>query len=64
VRYSSLKLANKRVILRALDLATAYPALDFEDMLALAHMERLGVTDLLSYDRDFDRVAAIHRREP
>ncbi|MCC6626149.1 MAG: PIN domain-containing protein [Chloroflexi bacterium] len=61
VRYPNLKLMNKRVILRALDLATVYPALDFEDVLALAYMERQGVTELLSYDRDFDRVAAIDR---
>lgn len=64
LRYPSLKIQNKRIILRALDFYTVYPTLDFEDLLALAHMERSGITALLSYDRDFNRVTAIHREEP
>lgn len=59
-----LKLPQKRTYLRALDLYVAYPRLDFEDVLAVAHMERQHITTLLSYDRDFDRLSTISRQEP
>lgn len=60
----SLKLDNKRSFLRAFDLWDLYPALDFEDVLTVAHMERLGLTDLISYDRDFDGIPPVQRSEP
>lgn len=59
-----LKLPQKRLYLRALDLYVAHPALDFEDAVAIAHMERLKLKELYSYDTDFDRVATISREEP
>lgn len=59
-----LKLPQKRVYLRALDLYASYPHLDFEDALAAAHMEQRGVREILSYDRDFDRVPGLKRIEP
>lgn len=59
-----LRLPQKRVYLRALDLYASAPSLDFEDALAVAHMERQGIKELLSYDRDFDRVQGITRVEP
>ena len=59
-----LRLATKRVYLRALDLRVIHPRLDFEDAVCIAHMERLGINDLLSYDRDFDRIPTITRQEP
>lgn len=59
-----LKLSQKRLYLRALDLYASSPFLDFEDAVALAHMERTGIKEFLSYDRDFDRVAGITRVEP
>lgn len=59
-----LRLPQKRIYLRALDLYASSPFLDFEDSLAIAHMERRGVRELLSYDRDFDRVQGIQRVEP
>lgn len=59
-----LKLPQKRTYLRALDLYVAHPRLDFEDALAVAHMERQHIATLLSYDRDFDRIATITRQEP
>ncbi len=58
-----LKLANRRVFLRALDMY-ASTHLDFEDCLSIAHMERLKVNTILSYDQDFDRVKGIQWREP
>ena len=59
-----LRLPQKRVYLRALDIYASCPFLDFEDALAAAHMERLGVSEIVSYDRDFDRVAGLQRVEP
>ena len=64
VTLRGLKLPNKRVYLQALDLYASFPFLDFEDALAVAHMERQGVKELLSYDRDFDRIPGITRVEP
>ncbi len=58
-----LKIQYRRTFLRALDLF-AGSNLDFEDTLSLAHMERMQVTTIISYDRDFDRFKNINRREP
>jgi predicted nucleic acid-binding protein len=58
-----LKLTHRRVYLRALDLYATYP-IDFEDALVVAQMERQKVTEVYSYDRDFDQVAGITRLEP
>ncbi len=60
----SLKLRNKRTYLRALDLYATYPSLDFEDALSAAHMERQGISEIVTYDRDFDRLPGIKRIEP
>jgi predicted nucleic acid-binding protein len=60
---SGLKVPHRQVCLRALDLYTKHP-LDFEDCLALAHMEQQHLTQIYSYDRGFDRVSGIHRLEP
>ena len=59
-----LKLFQKKLYLRALDLYASYPFLDFEDALSAAYMEKQGLTEILSYDTDFDRVSGIIRREP
>ena len=58
-----LKLSSRKLYLRALDLYAAL-AIDFEDALAVAHMERHGISQTLSYDAHFDRVAGIERCEP
>ena len=58
-----LKLTNRRLYLHALDVYAA-TNLDFEDALIVAHMERLKISDLVSYDRDFDHVPGIVRYEP
>lgn len=60
----SIRIRGKRVVLRALDLYAAYEFLDFEDALAVAHMEREGCEEIVSYDRDFDRVPSVRRAEP
>ena len=59
-----LKLPQKQVYLRALDLYALHPTLDFEDVLIVAHMEQADISELLSYDQGFDRVPTITRQEP
>ena len=59
-----VRLPQKRVCLQALDIYATSPFLDFEDALAVAHMEQAGVAEIVSYDRDFDRVAGVQRVEP
>ena len=59
-----VRLPHKHVCLRALDLYASSAFLDFEDALAVAHMERRGTAEIVSYDRDFDRVSGIRRTEP
>ncbi len=59
-----LRLPQKRVYVEALDLYASSPVLDFEDALAVAHMEMEGVTEIVSYDRDFDLLPSLRRVEP
>ena len=63
VSLPGLRVPHRRSFLRALDLY-ASTSLDFEDTLTIAHMERLKLTTILSYDQDFDRIKGIQRREP
>jgi predicted nucleic acid-binding protein len=58
------KLEHKWAILRALELYAAERFLDFEDALAVAHMARRRIMEIVSYDTDFDRIAGITRVEP
>lgn len=64
VALRGVRLSHKRTVLRALDLYAAHTFLDFEDALSVSHMERLGITEVLSYDTDFDRISGIQRVEP
>ena len=59
-----LRLPQKRTYIEALDIYASFPSLDFEDALAVAHMKRLGIEEIVSYDRDFDRLSGIQRVEP
>ena len=47
-----------------MDVFAAAPFLDFEDAVIVAHMERHGMRELVSYDTDFDHTPAINRKEP
>jgi predicted nucleic acid-binding protein len=64
INLRALKLPHKRSFLRAFDLWDDHPALDFEDALSIAHMERLNVEVIFSYDKDFDAVDGVTRAEP
>lgn len=57
------KCPGRSVYLRALALY-ARENIDFPDCLTAAHMEQAKLTELYSYDTDFDRFEAIHRRTP
>jgi len=59
-----LKLPNKSLYLFALDLYAATAALDFVDALVVAHMQHAHISTVVSFDRDFDRVPGIRRRDP
>jgi len=59
----AFRVRNRTEVLRALD-RYATTRLDFSDALLVAAMEQEGSADLYSYDRHFDRVAGIARREP
>jgi predicted nucleic acid-binding protein len=60
-----LKLPNRRQYLRALELYSNNP-IDFEDALSVAAMERQKISELYSYDKDFDRItdSKVTRLEP
>ena len=64
VTLRGIRLAQKRVYVRALDIYASSSFLDFEDALAAAHMEQQGVREIVSYDKDFDLVAGLQRVEP
>lgn len=64
INWQGLKLSNKPLYRRALELYAKYPRLDFEDVLNIAYMERRGVSEIYSYDTDFDRVSEVNRIEP
>jgi predicted nucleic acid-binding protein len=59
----NLKFLYRSVFLRALELYVRHNV-DFEDCLTAAYMERQKITDIYSYDKDFDTIAGIKRLEP
>lgn len=59
-----LRLPQKRVYINALNVYASSPSLDFEDALAVAHMQQNGITEIISYDKDFDSIPGIRRSEP
>jgi len=63
VALDGFKVANRRALLRALDLYATYP-IDFSDAFLKATMETENATVIYSYDTDFDRFPEITRREP
>jgi predicted nucleic acid-binding protein len=58
-----LKVASKRVCIRALEL-WANVNVDFVDALTVAQMERQKIPTIASYDEDFDRFPQIQRESP
>ncbi len=59
-----LRLPQKHIYINALNIYASSPALDFEDALAIAHMQHQRITQIISYDKDFDQIPDIQRLEP
>ena len=59
-----LVMDEKAVVERAIEVYEAYPDLDFEDALSVAHMESRGIHEIVSYERGFDAVPSLTRVEP
>jgi predicted nucleic acid-binding protein len=60
-----LKIPQKQTFRRALELWVETPSVrDFVDALHVAHMERLGIRAIASFDRDLDRFPQVERHEP
>ncbi len=58
-----IRLPNKPIFRRAFNLYCAQ-RMSFVDAYNAAFMEARGITDIYSYDTDFDRVQGINRLEP
>ena len=58
-----LHVGDRSVWPRTFEIFVRYP-IDFIDAYHAALIESRGETELVSYDRDFDRVPGLHRREP
>ena len=63
VRLPQFQMRNRQSVLRALELY-ASTNLDFGDTLIIASMEQQGSHLLYSYDKGFDRIKSITRKEP
>lgn len=63
VRLPGFRLANRRALLRALDLYGS-TNLGFGDAVIVASMELTGAQTVYSFDRHFDRIPGIVRVEP
>ncbi len=59
-----LRLRDKRLYLRALELYVQYPALDIEDAISASRMQALGIKEIYSYDTDLDDIPNLTRLEP
>lgn len=64
VSIANLRIHGKERVIRALNVYEERPFLGFEDALIVAHLEGSGATQVVSYDRHFDRVPGIQRIEP
>lgn len=64
LRFRGVRIPNKRLYLRALELYATVSLLSFVDCLCVAYAEREDVSTVVTFDRGFDRVASITRLEP
>lgn len=63
INLPGIKLGHKRLYSRVFELCTT-SAIDYIDAYHVALMERRGCAEILSYDRHFDRIEGVRRREP
>ncbi len=62
LQLKGLQIPNRKMHQHAIDVFES-TRLDFADCLIAADMKRQGITEIVSYDRDFDRIADISRVE-
>ena len=63
IAFPGLSLPDKRLCLRALELY-ATTRLSFADAYNAAFMQEEGISEIFSWDTDFDRLPGITRQEP
>lgn len=63
LRLRNFRVPSRGTVIRALELYAA-TNLDFGDALMATLMLRAGISDLYSYDRHFDQLKGITRKEP
>lgn len=59
-----MELDTKEACLRALEIYARHRNLDFPDALIVGNLEVAGLTEVYSYDRDWDRIDGVTRVEP
>lgn len=64
IRLRGVRLTNKRLYLRALDLYVSQPRLSFVDALLAVRAEAESPAIVISFDEGFDRVDGLERVEP
>lgn len=63
INLPGIKLTNKRMYRRAFELYTTL-SIDFTDAYNAALMESHKNAEIISYDKDFDRIPTVKRHEP
>lgn len=63
VAFPAIETVDRPSLLRALEVYEL-ERLDFADAYLVAQAEATGVGEILSFDRDIDRVGSVRRREP
>lgn len=64
VQLSGFRITNRQAVLAALSLYGATPQLDFGDALLITSMQEAGAQTIYSYDRHFDGIPGLLRRQP
>jgi predicted nucleic-acid-binding protein len=59
----AVRMSRKPLVWQALSFFDQ-TGIDFSDALIAAEMQEVGLTELYSYDRDFDKVEGVNRFEP
>lgn len=64
LQFPGMKLDGKGRYIEALDLYVAHPRLSFVDCICVVHARHGRMSAIVSFDRGFDRVVGVARREP
>ena len=63
VAYPTIRTLDPALVLRALEVYET-AGIDFAEAYLVASAETAGIVDIVSFDRDLDRVASVNRVEP